>query len=236
MPLRIIHRDDHITVIEKPAGFHVHPPQDGHRIAPQWNTLGILRDQTGETVWPIHRLDRPTSGLLVFGRTPEAAGRMAELFRNREVQKTYYALVRGWPEPSRFTVDRPLSGKKPGSSSRDAHTDFEVVGRLELPFVTQPQFATTRLALVRCAPHTGRFHQIRRHLSSTHHPLVGDAVHGDSKFNRAFRDHWGVEGLWLKAYRLEFTHPWNEQRLRLRSTWTGRWHKLFDATGVCPIG
>ncbi len=197
--------------------------------------MAILRDQTGELVWPMHRLDRPTSGVLIFGRTPEAAARMAELFRERKIEKTYYAVIRGWPAQDHFQVDRPLRGKKETSSRRDAKTDFEVVARLELPFTTQPQFATSRIAIIRCAPQSGRFHQIRRHLSGEHYPLVGDAVHGDSKFNRAFRDYWGVEGLWLKAYRLTFTHPWTGERMNLYSRWDGRWHKLFDAAGICPF-
>ncbi len=234
--LRVIYDDPYLLAVEKPAGFHVHPPEDRtHRISKQWSVLSILRDQCGHPVFPVHRLDRPTSGVLLVGKTSKAASQLAALFREREVSKTYFACVRGWPPQTEFRVDRPLEGKKLGSGRKDAVTEAQVLSRLELPYSTHPSFKTTRISLLKLSPLTGRYHQIRRHLAGEGYPLIGDSMHGDTKFNRAFREQGGADGLLLKAYSLSFPHPISKVRLVLRSRWDGRWHRIFDQMGICPF-
>jgi len=108
MNLRILYQDDQLVAVDKPAGFHVHPPEDASiRISPNTNSLLLLKRQLGKYLYPVHRLDRATSGVLVFALNPDAANGLARLFRDREIRKTYFCVVRGWV-PENGVIDHPL--------------------------------------------------------------------------------------------------------------------------------
>jgi tRNA pseudouridine65 synthase len=151
---------------------------------------------------PVHRLDRPTSGLVIFARTADAHGQLHKLFLDRLVAKSYFALIRGWlPEPA-MTVDKPL----PTSHSpepKPARTRMEELERLECDFA-MTRYPTTRLSLIRCTPETGRFHQIRLHLKHLRHPILGDTAHGDRAHNRWLRNSPHPFVLMLHAGALQF--------------------------------
>lgn len=200
-PFTILHRDEDWLAIHKPAGWLVHRTGlDAHepRIV-----LQALRDQIGQPVYPVHRLDKGTSGVLVLALTPDAARTWADRFAGRVLAKRYLALVRGWP-PAAFTVNHAL---RPDDAPRDtpaqeAVTVFTRLARLQIdePLGGWP---SVRAALVEARPLTGRRHQIRRHLKHAAHPVIGDATHGKGAINRWWARHLGLQRLWLHAWSLQ---------------------------------
>lgn len=234
MILRILSQTERWVAIDKPSGVQTHSPEDRrHRISPSHNAVALLRKQLGRAVHPVHRLDRATSGVLLFAHDPEAAAKLGALFKEHRIRKTYTAVCRGWIHES-MSLDRPLKAEPPMEGTITARTDLEPVGRVELPYAVPP-YATARYSLIRAFPHTGRRHQIRRHLAGASHPLVGDTVYGNAEHNHLFRDRLGLDRLLLKAHTLEFEDPFNLQPVRLQSRWGDTWNRVFDLFGVCCL-
>ena len=234
MNLRILYQDENLIAVDKPAGFHVHSPEDlSQRIPRSQNCVFILRKQTGSYVYPVHRLDRATSGLVLFALKQESASLLNQAFREGHIGKTYFAVVRGYT-PASGTIDHPLRAEDPKLPSKNSVTRYETLARVELP-VAIGKHSTTRYSLVQVQPLTGRMHQIRRHFAHISHPLIGDTVYGDGKHNRFFRERFAVTPLLLKAYALDFTHPTSGIKLHLQSKWTSPWHSVFDLFGICPL-
>lgn len=197
----ILFRDDHYIAVNKPAGLFVHK-SDLDRKADF--ALHYVRAFAGCHVWPVHRLDRPTSGLLVFALSKEALRELSTLFRERRVSKTYLTVVRGYTEPSGL-IDYPLSAEK-NHPPKQAITGYTRLKTAELPHPVG-RYTTARYSLVQVRPMTGRNHQIRRHFDHLFHPVIGDRVYGDGRHNRFIRDHFQVERLLLAAVELNFIHP-----------------------------
>jgi tRNA pseudouridine65 synthase len=202
--LRILHHDDELVAIDKPAGLLVHPSAlDAHA---ERTALQMLRKQLGERLWPLHRLDKATSGVLLFARNAEAARRWGMAFEAGEVRKAYLALVRGWPA-ERGEIDYPLARDpelpSAGQARLDAVTRFERLASFDWPFSVDGRHPSSRYALVQVEPLTGRRHQIRRHFKHIAHPLVGDTTHGKGAHNRAVAAFLGVDRLWLHAQWVE---------------------------------
>ena len=175
--LPVLYQDNEFIAVDKPTGMFV------HRTAIDWSVrdvlLQTLRDQIQQSVFLIHRLDRPTSGIVLVGLSSEAAAAASRLFRERQVSKTYLALVRGY-SPDAGRIDRPLTSPEVVQREPlEAVTEFQTEQRFEIP-VQSDRFPTTRCSLVRATPRTGRFHQIRRHLNGIDHPVIGDTSHGDT--------------------------------------------------------
>ncbi|MGK5085414.1 pseudouridine synthase [Bdellovibrionota bacterium FG-1] len=234
MPLRILYQDPHLVAVDKPSGFHVHPPEDqAIRIRPSINCLHILGRQLDQYLYPVHRIDCATSGVLIFALDQETARQLSQGFQNRLIKKTYYCVVRGWM-PDSLTIDRPLSSENDPDTYMPASTAFLQISQLELPLAIG-QHPTVRYSLLQAQPASGRYHQIRRHLAGHSHPIIGDAIRGDGIHNRLFRDQLQIPSLLLKSQRLEFTHPRTGEPLRIESRWTKKWHKIFDLFGVCPV-
>jgi tRNA pseudouridine65 synthase len=204
-PLPVLWRDEHCVVIIKPAGWLVH--RTGLDGAETRFVVQTLRDQLGQHVHPVHRLDKGTSGLLLLALHSTAASRLAAAFQSRQVHKRYLAMVRGWT-PAQVSVDHAL---KPDDAPADAEaqeafTRFERVACLSLP-VPVDRYPSTRVSLVQAWPETGRRHQIRRHLKHVSHPIVGDATHGKGAHNRWWAERLGAQRLWLHASALSLQHP-----------------------------
>ena len=215
--LPILYLDNWLVVIDKPAGLLVHrSPVDARetRFAVQ-----VLRDQLGRYVYPVHRLDKGTSGALAFALDPDTARSMAEAFAGATVDKTYLALVRGWPDPG-GEIDhalRPVDDDvlpAVGRSPQAARTSYERLATCELPYRVD-RYPTSRYALVRLHPRTGRRHQLRRHLAHLSHPVVGDSTYGKGAHNRLFERLYGVRRLMLACVALELPHPVTRQPLRI---------------------
>ena len=202
-PLRILHADAALIVIDKPAGLLVHrSPLDAHETR---SAAELLRTQLGEPVWLLHRLDKATSGVLAFARSAEVATALGEAFMSGRVHKRYLALVRGWP-PVEGEIDYPLARDpelpSAGQTRLPAVTRYRRLATFEWPF-PDGLHATSRYALMDIEPLSGRRHQIRRHFKHIAHPLVGDTTHGKSAHNRAVAAWLGSARLWLHARRLE---------------------------------
>jgi tRNA pseudouridine65 synthase len=217
--LPILYRDERLVVVDKPSGLLVHrSPIDRHETR---FALQLLRDQLGQRVYTIHRLDKGTSGVLAFGLDPETAREYSALFAQRDVMKTYVALVRGWPA-AEGTVDRPLKAVEDERSGvqdfrpREARTEFRRIATFELQECVD-RYPTSRYALVELTPHTGRRHQLRRHLAGASHPIIGDSTYGKGVHNRFFRDRFGVQRLLLACTRLELPPLGGRGTLRIEA-------------------
>jgi len=168
--------------------------------------MQMLRDQIGQWVYPLHRIDRPTSGILLFAKSSEGASLFATQFTEQRIEKTYLAVVRGYLKVDYFESDYALKKELTGEF-QDAHTSFWSLAKAELPFASSAKFPTSRYSLVKACPHTGRMHQIRRHLAHERNYLIGDTTHGENKQNRFFRDRFGLQNLLLHAWKVQFIHP-----------------------------
>ncbi len=188
----ILYVDPHLVIVNKPSGLLVHRGWgDDDDVA-----MFRVRDALGGAhVFPVHRLDRGTSGALVLARTREAAAALARMFEEGRVEKRYLALVRGTP-PDEGVIDYPIQKREDGPRV-PAVTRFRCVARS----------AVDRCSLVLAMPETGRLHQIRRHLRHIDHPLVGDVKHGSGAINRHYRATYGLNRLALHASSVAFEHP-----------------------------
>lgn len=197
----ILYHDEHLVAVSKPPGLLVHKTNvAGDRAT----VMNLLRNQLDTWVYPIHRLDRNTTGVLLFGLNRYMASALGELFQERTVEKNYVAVARGWTAEA-GVVDEPLENPST-EKAQDAETAYRRLATVELDHAVRP-FATARYSLVAVTPATGRWHQIRRHLARTSHPVIGDSVHGDTHHNRLVRDTLGFRGLLLHAARLRLPHP-----------------------------
>ena len=198
--LTILYRDEDFIAIDKPADLLVHrSPIDKSETV---FALQLLRDQIGQTVYPCHRLDRPTSGVLLFALHPDALRFAQKQFSQRNCTKKYLAVVRGWT-PDAETIDYTLQSEEAPGKSWSALTHYHRLRQTELPFPSG-RYRTTRLSLVELEPHTGRKHQLRRHMAHIRHPILGDTRHGDGAMNRFLRKHAPNHGLMLRATALTF--------------------------------
>lgn len=208
----LLYRDEDYVVVHKPAGLLVHrSPIDRRETR---FALQLVRDLVGRRVYPVHRLDKPTSGLLAFGLSSAAARRLAEAFAAGQVQKTYLAVVRGVvPESGR--IDHPLVEEldrygdplaEPDKGPQSAVTGYRRLAEVELPFAVG-RYPTSRYSLLEARPETGRRHQLRRHFKHLLHPIIGDTKYGEGRHNRFFREQFNCHRLLLAAVELSFAHP-----------------------------
>ena len=188
-PLPLLYNDDRLIAMAKPSGLAVHRGASRDRVV----ALTLARDRMGRHVYPVHRLDRATSGVLLFALDPGAARALQEQLEAGTVRKRYLALVRGIA-PEEGVIDHPIPRDEDGPRV-PAVTAFRRLGTFE------------RYSLVEAVPHTGRRHQIRRHLKHISHPLIGDVRYGKGEHNRLFRERFGLDRLALHALEIAFIHP-----------------------------
>lgn len=230
--LTILHRDEHLVAVHKPAGLLVH--RTALARGEREFLLQRLRDQLGQRVYPVHRLDRPTSGAMVFALSTAAAARLAEAFTERRVAKRYLAVVRG-VGPEHDWLDYPLreeDGSRPKADmpAMEAMTEVRRLDSVELP-VQVDRYPQSRYSLMQASPVTGRRHQIRRHLSQRGYPIIGDAKHGKGNHNRFFKERLGCSRLLLAAVGLAFDHPFEAYRLTLSCALDVPMSALFERFG-----
>ncbi len=222
----ILARTEHWVAVAKPVDLMVHPSklsQDRAFLVP------ILKARLGENLYPVHRLDRATSGVLLLARNKAAAAELGKAFQQRRVAKSYLAVVRGWMDDSGW-IDRPLTTRG-GDTEVPALTRYRCLGRVELPFAVG-RYPTSRYSLIMARPHTGRTHQIRRHLKHCFHPIVGDTTYGEGRHNRFFRTHYGIHRMLLHALSL-VVRPADTiiPPFRVRAGLPGDFQKLIEAWG-----
>jgi tRNA pseudouridine65 synthase len=210
----ILHADAEIVVVSKPSGLLVHRT-DGARDEPA--LLQLVRDATGgEHVFPVHRLDRGASGVVVLARSSAAAGLLHPQFEDGRADKRYLALVRGKP-PESGVIDHPIPRREDGPRV-PAVTAFTCLQTVTTRFVDRQGVERAQsYSLVEAQPRSGRLHQVRRHLKHAGHPLVGDVHYGRVEHNRWCREHYGLERLALHAAALSFDHPGTGARVRFEA-------------------
>jgi tRNA pseudouridine65 synthase len=199
--LEIIYRDEHLIAINKPHDLLVHRSPIAADV--EEFALQILRDQIGEKVYPAHRIDRKTGGVLLFALSKEVEKAMQQQFMNNQVHKKYLAIVRGHT-PDIGEIDYPL--RKENGTLQDAFTAYRTLQRVELP-VPFGKHDTSRYSLIEAEPTTGRMHQLRKHLAHIFHPIIGDRTHGCNKQNKLFKEKWEMTTMLLHASKLSFMHP-----------------------------
>ena len=227
MPLEILFRDSHLVAIDKPAGLLVHRSRVDVR-ATEF-AMQMLRDQIGQLVYPVHRIDRPTSGVLLFALDSDTARIVGEQFARRTVRKSYLAIVRGrtpetrrWDEALVEKQDRMTDSKaQTNKPAQSAITQFNRLETWTVPF-SAGKYASSRYSLVEAFPLTGRKHQLRRHFNHQAYPIVGDSTYGDRRHNRLFREQLGVDGLMLMAKQMELIHPVTESPLQIKAAMSQR--------------
>jgi len=210
--LPVLYQDDGLAVVDKPAGLMVHDS----KLARGETEFAAdrLREQFGRPIFLVHRLDRATSGCLLLAFDRDTASALGKVLMSRDVEKKYLAVCRGWPE-EQFVVDHPLDGGPGKPLKKPAVTAFYRLATCELA-LPSAGFETSRYALLRARPLTGRFRQIRRHLKHVSHHLIGDTSHGDGRHNRTFRM-LGIHRMLLHAWRLRFVHPMTGVALDVRA-------------------
>ena len=221
--LEILYQDEYIIAINKPSGLLVHKSfyaRDAKIFAIQ-----ELRNQIGgQHVYPIHRLDRKTSGVLLFALDKEALKIMNDRFATREVEKKYLAILRGW-SPDELTIDYDLTNDD--GVKQNAITYFRRLQKaeIELEFNNHP---TSRYSLVEAIPETGRMHQLRKHFKHILHPILGSRPHGCNKQNKLWLENFELKGMMLHAHQLVFNHPITNERITLNATINEEFQKVSD--------
>jgi tRNA pseudouridine65 synthase len=214
MYLPLIYQDEDYIVIDKPAGLLVHRTQlDTH--ATEF-AVQTLRDQIGREVFPCHRLDRPTSGILLFALNQKAHRFAQNEFAQHQTEKEYHAVVRGWTDDT-GEIDYDLRSEEIPGRSQSAQTKYSCLARSQLE-ISVGRYTSARFSLLKLNPITGRKHQLRRHLAHIRHPIIGDTRHGDGVQNRFARESAGVHRLLLRATRLEIGIPCAPHRLYLAAS------------------
>ena len=234
--LEILFQDDHIIAVNKPSGLLVHKSMlDPHEI---YFAVDMLENQIGQKVYSVHRIDRATSGVLLFAKNSECARILSEQFANNTTQKTYLCVVRGYM-PSSGIIDYPLSRKldkiadKDSSKDKDAQeavTYYQTLSTVEIPYAVG-KYPQSRYSLVEASPKTGRKHQIRRHLKHLSHHLIGDTKYGRGEHNKLFREVFNCHRMLLHAFRLRILHPMTNEEVNIEAPLDDTFTSVFGAFG-----
>jgi tRNA pseudouridine65 synthase len=232
LALPVLHRDERLAVVAKPAGLMVHDSA----LARGESDFAAdrLREQFGRPVFLVHRLDRATSGCLLLAFDRDTASALGRTLMSHEVEKTYWAICRGWPADEAFTVDHALDGGPGKPLKKPAITHFRRLATAEID-VASTGFPTSRYAWLEARPQTGRYRQIRRHLKHLSHHLIGDTSHGDGRHNRAFRMR-GIHRMLLHARALAFVHPATGEALRVQAPVDAQFAQALALFGDAPHG
>ncbi len=234
--LEILYQDNYLVAINKPSGLLVHKSMiDRHEI---YFAMKMLRDQIEQWVYPIHRLDKPTSGVLLFALDSETAKIMSEQFKAHTIQKTYIAVVRGYT-PDDGVIEHALKEKldkiadKKASEDKEAQeaiTSFKRLETVELDFAVG-RYDKTRYSLVELKPKTGRKHQLRRHMKHISHHILGDTKYGRGEHNIFIRQRYNMQRLLLHAVSLEITHPYRDEKLIIEASYDETFKMIFEEFG-----
>lgn len=219
--LEILYQDSHLIAINKPHGLLVHRSP----IATNTDTYAVqeLRNQIDQHVYPVHRLDRKTSGVLLFALNKEVITNLMKQFEEHTVSKTYWAILRGYTDDE-GTIDYALTNDK--GKTQEAVTHYKTLDRTEVA-VPFGKHATSRYSLVEAKPETGRMHQLRKHFAHILHPIIGDRPHGCNKQNKLFLEKWNMGTMLLHAQQLEFQHPISGERVKVSAKPSSEFERML---------
>ncbi len=228
VPLSILYQSPAIVAINKPHGLLVHRSPiaaDATEFAVQ-----LLRDQLGQRVYPAHRLDRKTGGVLLFSLNETTNAALQQQFAEGQMHKTYWAIVRGFT-PDELTIDYPLRRDDDRNAGpglmQDAFTQLKTLRRAEIP-LPLGKHDTSRYSLVELTPTTGRMHQLRKHMAHVFHPIIGDRPHGCNKQNKLFLSEFGMNTMLLHALRLQFQHPISGEAIMITAPLQSEFSRMLD--------
>ncbi|QKJ88466.1 tRNA pseudouridine synthase C [Paramixta manurensis] len=234
--LEILYQDPWLVAVNKPAGWLVHRSWLDRK--EKVVVMQTVRDQIGQHVFTVHRLDRPTSGVLLMGLSSEVGRLLAQQFEQHQIRKTYHAVVRGWLEGA-AELDYPLTEELDKIADKFSSADkapqpaishYRSLAITEMP-VAIGRYDCARYSLVELEPKTGRKHQLRRHMAHLRHPIIGDSSHGDLRQNRGAAQHFGCNRLMLHASSLALTHPVTGEPLTLRAGLDDVWRQAMAQFG-----
>jgi tRNA pseudouridine65 synthase len=227
--LEVIFEDEYLIAINKPAGVLVHRT---HLAKEEEELLAVqmLRNQIQKKVYPLHRIDRPTSGVLLFGKDAEVTSLLQPLFPTEKVKKFYLSIVRGYVS-DHGVIDHPLKKDLHGKF-QEAKTEFWKLGQTEVPIASSSRYPTSRYSLVKVYPHTGRMHQIRRHMAHARHYVIGDSTHGDNKQNNFFRKQYNLQNMLLHAWQIAFEHPISKEIIKIEANIPSYFSEILKNLGL----
>lgn len=224
----ILHEGKGFVVVDKPEGFHVHAPENPNiKVSKDKILLQQLRDQLGQKIYPVHRLDVPTSGCLIVALDSATASNLGKQLQSEKIKKVYWAVVRGWT-PDDLEIGIPLESED-GSKLLEAFSVLRSFKKIHFNEQVGIKFPTARYSLVQLEPLTGRFHQLRRHMNRISHPIIGDVAHGDRHHNRFFAQRFALKGLCLRAMKVSFDDPAGKtERLMVSAPVDQKWQKILN--------
>jgi tRNA pseudouridine65 synthase len=225
MSLEIIFEDDYIICINKPNNVLVHHAFLSRNVGDEDSLLQLIEKEFGIKVYPVHRLDRKTSGLILLAKEKDYVSKFQELFTTKQIQKTYFGVVRGF-SPETKTIDSPVKGRD-ANVHKEALTYLRTLANITLDIPVKP-YDSSRYSLVEFLPQTGRMHQLRVHSNKISHPLIGDAKYGDKNHDTMFAENFGWKNLFLHAGKLEFIHPFSSEKMILKGTFPKDWIEMFE--------
>ena len=224
MKIDLLYEDEYIIAVNKPSNILIHNSYYARNIKED-TLLDLLSEQLKASFYPIHRLDRKTSGLMILAKQKENVSDFQQLFKPESIQKTYFGIVRGHIEDSRL-IESPVKNEDSGLY-KDAKTHCESINHVELNIPVHP-YKTSRYSLVKLKPATGRMHQLRIHMNKISHPIVGDTKYGDRFHNRMFTDEFDCSDLLLHAYSIEFRHPFLKEIISIKADLPEVWKRIFE--------
>lgn len=221
--LEILFQDEHMIAANKCPGLLVHPT----RIAADAteSAMQIVRDQIGQWVYPVHRLDRKTSGVLLFALDKETQSELGSLFRESAISKRYVAIVRGYTD-NEGDIDYALKNLE--DKVQQAQTKYRTLRRSEIP-LAHGKHTTSRYSLVEMYPKTGRYHQLRKHMAHIFHPIIGDRPHGCNKQNKLFKNEFEMTEMMLHAQALSFMHPISKKEMTIEASFHAEFIRMKRA-------
>jgi tRNA pseudouridine65 synthase len=225
MLLEIIYQDSYCLLVTKPNNVLVHHAHHSRNKIDEESLLQLIEHQLGARYYPIHRLDRKTSGIILLASKREYVASFQALFTNNEIQKIYYGVVRGFSQ-EHLIIDSPVKGRD-ALVYKDAETQLKLLDKIILEIPVKP-YKSSRYSLVELKPKTGRMHQLRIHMNKVSTPLINDAKYGDKNHDLMYAEQFGWRNLFLHAGSLEFIHPFTNQKLTLKSSFSGDWIQLFQ--------
>jgi tRNA pseudouridine65 synthase len=226
MEIPIIYQDEYIICVNKPNNVLVHHAHHSRNVADEQSLLQLLDEQIGGKFYPIHRLDRKTSGIILLAKETHYVSKFQDLFTANEIQKTYYGVVRGF-SPETKIIDSPVKGRD-ANVHKEALTHLKTLEQVTLDIPVKP-YDSSRYSLVELSPKTGRMHQLRVHSNKISHPLIGDTKYGDKNHDVMFEENFGWKNMFLHAGQLVFKHPFSNKELILKASFSEDWNALFKA-------
>ena len=225
MSLEIIYQDNYCLLVTKPNNVLVHHAHHSRNKIDEVSLIQLIENQFGKRYYPIHRLDRKTSGIILLASKREYVASFQALFTNNEIQKIYYGVVRGFSQ-EHLIIDSPVKGRD-ALVYKDAETQLKLLDKIILEIPVKP-YKSSRYSLVELKPKTGRMHQLRIHMNKVSTPLINDAKYGDKNHDLMYSEQFGWRNLFLHAGSLEFIHPFTNQKLTLKSSFSEDWIQLFQ--------